>query len=138
MKRILILLLILAILNGCSHSTKENSSVYQSPAEKEIFKGVWIYYNEISMISEGGGTEESFRQKVNKIFSDCKNFGLNALIAPIYTPIPGRSNRLIFVFKTLASFKLAWQATIFHTITAIISKLCRRCNLFFRFLLNNG
>ena len=83
MKRILILLLILAILNGCSHSTKENSNVYQSPAEKENFKGVWIYYNEISMISEGGGTEESFRQKVNKIFSDCKNFGLNALIVQV-------------------------------------------------------
>ena len=44
---------------------------------------VWVYYNELSMKGENGGTEESFTKKIEKIFTDCADMGINTVFVQV-------------------------------------------------------
>lgn len=46
-------------------------------------RGVWIYYNELSMKNEKSGTAEQFKKKIDCIFSDCSQWGLNTVFVQI-------------------------------------------------------
>ncbi|MBQ8782876.1 MAG: family 10 glycosylhydrolase [Clostridia bacterium] len=80
MKKIAVIIISFLFLCSCSNQT------IQQPEETEAdnkIRAVWIYYRELSMIDENGGTAQSFKNKINKIFSDCKGYGLNTVFVQI-------------------------------------------------------
>ena len=77
MKRILIPFLITLLLFGCSSLPKE-----ETPVQEDI-SAVWIYFNELSMKSENGGTEKSFSNKINTIYDNCIAKGINTVFVQV-------------------------------------------------------
>lgn len=70
---------------GCTKEQNNNNTLITQPqvkSEKPI-QGVWIYYNELSMISENGGTEASFRKKICEIYDNCKSAGANTVFVHV-------------------------------------------------------
>lgn len=67
----------LVFLSGCAGQP--------APIEKrnviipENVRAVWIFYREISMADENGGTAESFKNKMNGIFDRCASMGINTV-----------------------------------------------------------
>lgn len=81
MRKILVLLFSVLFLCSCEDNYKPY--VGSLNQENKIVRGVWIYYSEISMLNENDRTKESFENKINKIFADCKSFGLNSVFVQI-------------------------------------------------------
>ncbi|MBQ7595199.1 MAG: family 10 glycosylhydrolase [Clostridia bacterium] len=82
MKKIFVLFIIFLIaFSGCSSEKNENKNV-QTNGGDEI-RGVWIFYSELSMISESGGNEESFTAKISEMFDNCKRLQINNVFVQI-------------------------------------------------------
>ncbi len=81
LKNVFVLLFTLIFLTGCVNTKQEIAQ--EAEPESETVKGVWIYYRELSMVSEKGGTAESFKRKIDEIFLNCKEFGLNTVFVQI-------------------------------------------------------
>lgn len=73
MKKLISVLLVLTFLAGCSVMPEEKKT---TPAE---ICAVWIYFDELSMKSEKGGSAESFERKIDKMLSVCAEKGINTL-----------------------------------------------------------
>ncbi len=72
-----ILSLIFLFLCGCDKNASRDLPKKEiEPVDKNI-NCVWIFYREISMEKEKGGTEKSFYEKINKMFDNCKKMGIN-------------------------------------------------------------
>ncbi len=85
MKRIIaLIILIVILLSGCT-AKHEN----EMPQEEVKVQGtaqisaVWIYYDELSMVSESGGTESSFRSKIETMFDNCVLWGINTVFLQV-------------------------------------------------------
>lgn len=70
----------LIILCGCGKT-------YTEPDKLEIKNdtvcAVWIYFDELSMKSENGGTSESFTAKISDYFDICTNRGINTVFVQV-------------------------------------------------------
>jgi hypothetical protein len=63
MKRIMCLILtVVILLSGCAVHNEEKENIPET--DTTPVSAVWIYYDELSMIKEKGGTEKSFRKKM--------------------------------------------------------------------------
>lgn len=76
MKRLLSVLLILIFLSGCTAPPVEQKTTRVLP---ESVRGVWLFYRELSMADEKGGTAESFTEKISSIFDNCVSLGINTV-----------------------------------------------------------
>lgn len=81
MKKFIVILISLLFLCSCS-GTEKPQNKEELTSDKAV-KAVWIFYRELSMESEKGGTADSFKAKINEIFSNCKEFGLNTVFVQI-------------------------------------------------------
>lgn len=70
--------LMIFALCGCSDTTEAP----QTSSSDEI-RAVWIFYSEISMINENGGTEKSFTEKIGKMLDDCKSINVNNVFVQV-------------------------------------------------------
>lgn len=75
--------LLFCLLFLCSCVADEPTETLEKPLSENPIKAVWIYYNELSMISENGGSEKSFRSKTDRIFDNCKLLGINTAFVQI-------------------------------------------------------
>ena len=82
MMKKLFMIIILSLLFPSCVATEQSEPTVTNETEN-IIKGVWLYYDEISMIEESGGTAESFKNKIEFIFNKCKQFGLNTVFVQI-------------------------------------------------------
>lgn len=85
LKRFLCAVLSILILCGCSaippkSTEKEN---FHIKIQTDNIKGVWIFYRELSMEKENGGTAESFKLKIDAIFNNCVNIGINTVFVHV-------------------------------------------------------
>ena len=80
MKKIFVIIFALIMLTSCN---SEKQEAPKKTEQNDIIRGVWIYYNELSMKNEEGGTAESFKNKISSIFYDCKQLGLNTVFVQI-------------------------------------------------------
>jgi uncharacterized lipoprotein YddW (UPF0748 family) len=78
MKKVVSLLIVLVFLCGCSVMPKETK-----PAAQGKISAVWIYFSELSMKSESGGTKKSFTEKMNVIFDNCVKMGINTVFVQV-------------------------------------------------------
>lgn len=85
MKRIIILFIaIVVLLSGCTTvqeqqpDTKENTVT-----ETAQISAVWIYYDELSMVDENGGTEQLFRDKIETMLENCVSWGINTVFLQV-------------------------------------------------------
>ncbi len=82
MKKIFALFLIVIIVfSGCSGKSRRNENT-QSDDRDEI-RAVWIFYSELSMINEQGGTEETFTAKISDMFDECARLDLNHVFVQV-------------------------------------------------------
>ena len=81
MKKLALITILLLIL--CSCTVSKGESIPDTTAKDTTVKAVWIFYRELSMVNEQGGTAQSFETKINKIFSDCKSMGLNTVFVQV-------------------------------------------------------
>lgn len=80
MKRIAGLILAVIILfSGCTVQNEEKTEIAETPQ----ISAVWIFYNELNMLDENGGTEASFRDKISKIFDNCVSWGINTVFLQV-------------------------------------------------------
>lgn len=79
MKKILSLMSAFLFMFGCVAvpGTQEKA------ATKVEVSAVWVYFSELSMKSEKGGTKKSFTDKIDKIFSDCVTLGINTVFVQV-------------------------------------------------------
>lgn len=77
MKKLVSLILIILLLPGCTR--QENIPEASTKTEIEEIRGVWLFYRELSMVDEKGGTAESFTEKINTIFDKCVSLGINTV-----------------------------------------------------------
>lgn len=77
-----LILSILLLLCGCTASPQPTAPQENTNTTPQI-AAVWIYYNELSMKEENGGTEESFRVKTEKMFTDCAAMGVNTVFVQV-------------------------------------------------------
>lgn len=81
---------VMLALGACASGTApEPTGIPESEATTSVqvsvdlsteLRAVWISYNELSMSEQGGGTEESFRQKVCGMLNTVSSLGLNTVI----------------------------------------------------------
>lgn len=77
MKKAAALFLIIAFLTGCTKQLVTEKTV---PVKKdETVKAVWIFYREISMADEKGGSESSFKKMISDMFYNCASLGINTV-----------------------------------------------------------
>ncbi len=85
MKKIITLLMVVAVLlSGCTPAQEQQ----QAPKENTVketaqISAVWIYYDELSMANENGGTEKSFREKIEAMLENCVSWGLNTVFLQV-------------------------------------------------------
>ncbi|NCC87531.1 MAG: hypothetical protein EOM05_06640 [Clostridia bacterium] len=92
-KRFVVLIFIISIIFLLCYCNKDKDeiqkpTVIKNNSQKIIntdneMKAVWINYYELSMKSEAGGTEESFTAKINTMFNNVKEMGLNTVIVHV-------------------------------------------------------
>ena len=70
---VLLILIILLISSGCT-DIPQNASVSFNK-----INAVWIYYSELSMKDENGGTAESFEKKFSEMLDFCEDRGVNTV-----------------------------------------------------------
>lgn len=92
MKKIIFLLILCLMFSSCSFENNFKDNVIEDNTEKENitspvpegeYRAVWINYNELSMKSENGGSEESFREKTDVMFKNISEFKLNTVIVHV-------------------------------------------------------
>ena len=81
-KFISLIMIIILTFSGCAASTQtpEENSELQKVSK---VSAVWIYYNELSMVSESGGTEKSFRKKMETILDNCVSLEINTVFLQV-------------------------------------------------------
>lgn len=79
MKRLLIVLLMVSLLSGCTYGNIPE----KKPTVQAEISAVWIYFNELSMKAEKGGTKESFTKKITKIYDNCISKGINTVFVQV-------------------------------------------------------
>lgn len=82
MKKITVILIsfILIFLLACSDNTEQHNNQNKPVENKDdSVRAVWIFYRELSMADENGGTAESFKKKIDEIFDNCVSLGLNTV-----------------------------------------------------------
>ncbi len=79
MKRLILpVLIIIFLFTGCAvNEPKENIS------ETQKVNAVWIYYNELSMLDENGGSESSFKKKIDAMLEICVSWGINTVFLQV-------------------------------------------------------
>ncbi len=78
MKRLLTLLLIIIFaLSGCAVSPKHTET------EEAGVNAVWIFYSELSMVNENGGSEKSFTKKMETMLDNCLKWGINTVFIQV-------------------------------------------------------
>ena len=65
-----------------SSDKTENSDV-QIQSEVSEMRGIWVSYMELSMENDSDKSENSFRNKFEKIAENCRGFGMNTLIVQV-------------------------------------------------------
>ncbi len=85
MKKFITLLISLAVLLcGCTPEAEQEKAPEEAGiGETEQISAVWIYYDELSMVNENGGTEQSFRQKVETMLQNCVFRGINTVFLQV-------------------------------------------------------
>lgn len=78
MKRLISIIIVILFLTGCSVIEEEKPV----PVTSDIC-AVWLYFSELSMIDETGGTEKSFRKKIEKITENCVEKGINTIFIQV-------------------------------------------------------
>ena len=82
MKRIVCLILtVVILLSGCAVQKEEKENIPEPEAAP--ISAVWIYYDELSMINEKGGTEKSFRKKMQTMLDNCVAWGINTVFLQV-------------------------------------------------------
>lgn len=82
MKRILCLILtVVILLSGCTVHNEEKENIPET--DTTPVSAVWIYYDELSMIKEKGGTEKSFRKKIQMMLDNCVSWGINTVFLQV-------------------------------------------------------
>ena len=85
MKRFISFMMVLTILFSGCNKVSENEIIQEGVEVQETaqISAVWIFYNELSMVSENGGTEQSFRSKIEKMFDNCILWGINTVFLQV-------------------------------------------------------
>ncbi|MBR0349990.1 MAG: family 10 glycosylhydrolase [Clostridia bacterium] len=82
MKRIICLILtVVILLSGCTVHNEEQENIPET--DTTPVSAVWIYYDELSMIKEKGGTEKSFRKKMQTMLDNCVSWGINTVFLQV-------------------------------------------------------
>lgn len=76
-KKFISAFLIVILLTGCTRAEYKEQPA--APPEAETVRGVWLFYRELSMADEKGGTAEGFRKKINRIFDNCTELKINTV-----------------------------------------------------------
>lgn len=79
MKKIISLCICVSLILLSACTDKETVTENEKALKSEEIRGVWIFYQELSMKSENGGTEKRFTDKMNKIFDNCLSLGINTV-----------------------------------------------------------
>lgn len=74
MKKLLCIFLVLIFLTSCTAVEEQSNKT-----EEKKISAVWIFFDELSMKKQHGGTENEYRGKIEKMFSDCKSVGINTV-----------------------------------------------------------
>lgn len=74
-----ILFSLILIFPGCTPTLDEEPVA----KETDTVKAVWIYYSELEMLGSHGGTQKSFTDKVDKMFDNCIEWGLNTVFLQV-------------------------------------------------------
>lgn len=96
-KKLVPLLICIAVMIGIISisSVRKAGAPYNNKAEKSVstpdetaekseeMRGVWISYYELSMENSEDKSENSFRNKFDKIAENCKGYGLNTLVVQV-------------------------------------------------------
>lgn len=85
MKKIItILIAAVVLLSGCT-PVQEQEKVPEENIINETaqISAVWIYYDELSMVGENGGSEETFREKIEVMFENCIVWGINTVFLQV-------------------------------------------------------
>lgn len=83
-KLIAFIIAVVVLLTGCT-PIAENKKLNENKVvqNNSQISAVWIYYDELSMVDESGGTETSFREKVQTMFENCVEWGINTLFIQV-------------------------------------------------------
>ena len=82
MKRIIgLMLAVVILLSGCTVHNEEKENIPEPEADP--ISAVWIYYDELSMLDEKGGTEKSFRKKIQTMLDNCVSWGINTVFLQV-------------------------------------------------------
>lgn len=73
-----LLVAVLLFLCGCGSTPEHSDSI-----TNETIKAIWIYYSELSMADENGGTGKSFTNKITEMFENCKSKGFNTIFVQV-------------------------------------------------------
>lgn len=76
-KKLILLFMIIIFLSGCAEQPLPNKDI--NPVIPKNIRAVWLFYREISMAVENGGTAESYTRKINEIFDKCVSLGINTV-----------------------------------------------------------
>ncbi len=77
-KTVCVLLLILFLLSGCVSLPEQVPS-----GETARISAVWIYYSELSMLNEKSKDEKTFTDKVETMFDNCVEWGMNTVFLQV-------------------------------------------------------
>ncbi len=83
MKRLISFFMVLILLmSGCTKAPEEKHGETKVQETAQI-SAVWIYYDELSMIKEKGGTESDFTEKIASMFDNCISWGINTVFLQV-------------------------------------------------------
>lgn len=84
MKRFISLFMVLILLlSGCTQVPEEKKQEEPKVQETAQISAVWIYYDELSMVKEKGGTESDFIKKITAMFDNCVSWGINTVFLQV-------------------------------------------------------
>lgn len=80
MKRTMgLILAVIIFFSGCAVKNEEKTKINETLQ----VSAVWIFYNELNMLDENGGTEESFKKKISDMFDNCVSHGINTVFLQV-------------------------------------------------------